>query len=64
MSNEYTDDTIVTFGKYRGERLGDVPGSYLLYLYESQDGIQNPKLLKYVEDNYQALEMERNQSKF
>lgn len=60
MGEDYTDETIVTFGIHKGKTLADVPGSYLLYLYESQKGISDPRLLKYVEENYKALEMERN----
>ena len=60
MSDEYNDNTIVTFGKHQGKALVEVPASYLLWMYESEKGITNPKLLAYVEENYQALEQERN----
>lgn len=55
MSYEYTGNTYVTFGQHRGLRLKDVPGSYWIWMYESQDGINNPHLLKWVEDNYAAI---------
>jgi hypothetical protein len=62
LNHEYTTKTIVSFGIHQNKPLGKVPASYLLYLYESQDGITNEKLLKYVEDNYSRLESERTKA--
>lgn len=30
-----SDDSLMPYGKYRGERLSNVPDSYLLWLYEN-----------------------------
>jgi hypothetical protein len=44
-----TDDDIMPWGKYRGERLGDVPDDYLDWLGK-QDWIEDhPDLLEYID---------------
>ena len=57
-----TDDDIIWFGKYRGSRLVDVPASYLLFLYDKDDGFHCVQvraldmLMKdYIERSYDAL---------
>lgn len=37
MSNEkqFSDQSIMPFGKHKGEKLANVPASYLLWLYEN-----------------------------
>lgn len=30
---EYDEDNIMHFGKYRGQRLGDIPADYLIWLW-------------------------------
>lgn len=34
VDNEATHDTVMSFGKYKGVSLRDVPASYLLWLYD------------------------------
>lgn len=41
------------FGKYKGTPLGEVPDSYLLWLYEN--GIQSWPLKSYIEENLDAI---------
>ncbi|MFT6442494.1 MAG: hypothetical protein ACJASM_002040 [Salibacteraceae bacterium] len=60
---EYTDNTKMPFGKHQGKALEDVPASYLLYLYELPNPINNQMLLNYIDENYQALELERTKKK-
>lgn len=31
-----TDDTIISFGKYKGNKLANVPASYLIWLKDNQ----------------------------
>lgn len=45
----YDFDTVLTFGKYSGKRLGDVPMSYIEWMAEAIDGIS------FSDDVYQAL---------
>lgn len=51
------DKDEMPFGKHKGERLGDVPASYLLWL-GNQDLRRYPELKKYIDDNRKALEIE------
>ena len=56
-----TDESIMPFGKYKGEKLANVPAEYLLWLYENNKvygGIE-----KYIADNLDVLRMEINQKK-
>ena len=53
---EYTDETVLTFGKHKGKTLADVPAAYLIWLYN--EGIRDEGLKAYVEDNMQALRKE------
>lgn len=45
---EYDDNTFMSFGKYKGRRLKDVPDSYLYWLFEHTDC---EKLLKDYAEN-------------
>ena len=53
----YTDTTIMSFGKFKGRALANVPANYLLYLYDNRM-ISNQALLLYVERNMDALRKE------
>lgn len=55
-----TDKTILTFGKFRGDAIGDIPAWYLLWLHEqawTRDDY--PEIWKYLEKNRANLEKER-----
>ena len=41
--NEYDEDNIMHFGKYRGQRIGDIPASYLIWWW-NQTGKTKTKL--------------------
>ncbi len=49
---QYTDDSIMPFGKHKGEKLIDVPDDYLLWLYENDKA---GRLSDYIEDNLDAI---------
>lgn len=53
---KYTDNTIMPFGKYHGEKLANVPANYLIYLYDSKTA--NPELREYIEENLDVLRFE------
>lgn len=57
--NKSITDYVLTFGKYKGQTLDDVPADYLLWL-EEQDWVQEkfPKIVAYVMKNRKAIEME------
>jgi uncharacterized protein (DUF3820 family) len=60
---EYTDNSPMPLGKYKGDKLGSVPSGYLLYIYEQGiNEILYPELKKYIEDNMQVLKQEQQHS--
>jgi uncharacterized protein (DUF3820 family) len=57
---EYKDNTVLTWGKYKGQMLENVPADYLLWLYENKKG--DPDLWMYIKANMDAL-LKEQQSK-
>jgi uncharacterized protein (DUF3820 family) len=53
-SEAYNDETLMPFGKYKGEELQDVPDSYFLYLFEETTMSDN-KLKAYIIENLDAI---------
>lgn len=56
-SEKYTDETILTFGKYEGFKLTNVPADYLLYLYDNKKSFG--KLHEYIIENIDILRLEK-----
>lgn len=53
------DSDLMPFGKHKGEKLGDVPASYLLWLGDQPDVKQrHPELYAYIESGRVHLEKE------
>jgi hypothetical protein len=54
------EDIIIKFGKYRGERLGDLPLSYLKWLAENinEDSPQNKRLCYAADRLYQERKVD------
>ena len=52
------DDDLMPFGKHKGEKLGDIPASYLLWCADNFGPGKYPDLVAYVEKNRMALEKE------
>lgn len=52
-------NSILPFGKYKGEKLGDIPAWYLIWLYD-EDWFANKysDIYMYIENNYHQLEKE------
>jgi len=48
------DNSLMPFGKHKGEKLANVPDSYLLYIY--QQGWAKGPLKKYIEENLDSIE--------
>lgn len=59
------DKSKIPFGKHKGERLIDVPASYLLWL-ETQDFVAEkfPDLYEYIMDNLDGLEQESREEDY
>ena len=44
------DESLMTFGKYKGTKLANVPDTYLLWLHFQ--GLYEGELKSYIEDNF------------
>ena len=58
------DESIMPIGKYKGEKLANVPPDYLLWLYEN--GNIYGELKEYIKDNLDVIKSEieyKNKSK-
>jgi uncharacterized protein (DUF3820 family) len=51
-----TDESIMPFGKYKGEKLANVPDEYLLWLYENGKCFGELKL--YIKENLDVISVE------
>ena len=51
------DESIMPFGKHKGEKLANVPPSYLLWLFE-EDKCYG-ELREYIVDNMESIKAER-----
>lgn len=58
-----TDESPMPWGKYKGEKMANVPASYLIYIYEN--GKYDMDFGRYVIDNLDVLktEVKREQEK-
>ena len=56
-----TDESLMPFGKHKGEKLANVPAHYLLWLYEAGKCFGELKI--YIEDNLQVIKDEIKRSK-
>lgn len=54
---EYTDDTPMPFGKWKGERLSDVPVAYFHWLWGERP-MHDRRLEAYVQKNIPAFKIE------
>lgn len=52
----YTDTTIITWGKYKGRALANIPADYLLYVYTK--GWGNTDFKEYLADNLEIIRAE------
>jgi len=51
-----TDETIMPFGKHKGEKLANVPPDYLLWLYDNDKCFADLK--QYITENLDVLRAE------
>lgn len=52
--SELTDESIMTFGKFKDQKLANIPSWWLLWWYN-----ENKPLFDYIEDNMEVLEKEQ-----
>ena len=50
------DNSIMPFGKYKGEKMANVPAKYLMWLY--YEGKVFGEVKQYISDNKEVLELE------
>lgn len=55
-SDNYTHDTIMPFGPFRGKAIGDVPASYLIALLPNLKDRPDKRLENYIRENMAILE--------
>lgn len=59
-----TDESMMPFGKYKGEKMANIPPDYLIWLYDN--GKCYGEVRKYIADNLDVLKSEikyKNKSK-
>lgn len=54
------DDSLMPFGKYKGEKMANIPADYLLWLYEN--GKCYGEVKEYIKDNWEVLQTEIKRS--
>ena len=59
--SELTDESLMPFGKHKGEKMANVPAYYLIWLYENDKC--SFAVRKYIQDNLDVLKEEVNQAK-
>jgi hypothetical protein len=55
-----TDQNLIQFGPYKGQKMANVPAWYLLKIYDEPWLLANMK--KYIDDNRDALEAEKKRA--
>ena len=50
---DLTDNSYMPFGKYKGDKMADVPASYLIWLYDNSKC--SMEVLKYIHKNHDVL---------
>ena len=55
------DESIMPFGKHKGKKMADVPGDYLIWIYENDKCTGAVK--NYIEDNLEVIKVEIKRSK-
>lgn len=55
---KFTDETPMPWGKHKGDKLADVPDSYLLWILDNPaiDRQRNAALFAYIEENLDAIQ--------
>ncbi len=53
-----TDESIMPYGKYKGQEMQDIPAEYLIWCYDN--GKCSSGVIEYVDDNMDVLYKEIN----
>lgn len=64
-----TDESLMPFGKYKGEKMANVPASYLMWIYDEWT-LPNPRfsfvnkdVKEYIEENLDVIQEEIKRKK-
>lgn len=52
------DEDKMPFGKHKGEKLVNIPGKYLLYIYESGISDSNERVKAYIKENLEVIKQQ------
>lgn len=55
------DDSLMPYGKHKGEKLGNIPADYLLWLYENDRC--DKQIREYIDDNMDVIKIEIQRNK-
>lgn len=62
INMKLNDESLMPFGKYKGEKMANVPASYLMWIYDNNKC--NAEVKEYINDNMDVLKQEiKNESK-
>lgn len=62
INMKLNDESLMPFGKYKGEKMANVPASYLMWIYDNNKCSAEVK--EYINDNMDVLKQEiKNESK-
>lgn len=53
-----TDESIITFGKFKGEKFANIPAWYWLWM-EKQPWFNNKDIQAYIDDNREVFDLEQ-----
>lgn len=53
-----TDNSLMPFGKYKGQKMANVPSDYLLWIFENNKC--TPEVAKYIAENLDVIKAEIN----
>jgi uncharacterized protein (DUF3820 family) len=51
-----TDNSLMPYGKYKGEKMANVPPDYLIWLFENNKC--SPEVAKYIAENLDVIKAE------
>lgn len=61
MVGPLTDNSLMPFGQFKGQKLANVPAWYLLYIRDNFTNLRDD-LKKYIDDNRDSLTMEKKRA--
>lgn len=56
-NDKFDDDSIMPFGKHKGKPMSEVPSDYLDWLHGQEWVSEWPKVLGYIEDNMDLIDL-------